>query len=141
MKTIKTIYNMINLKSFLIFITGIGLQISVSFAHDSGNPKDHSILNENFCILCLNLAPVAPAEAIFEGYSEGYAVISDFSFLAPETPKEADFSDSDVETSTYDIINLAPVAPAEADFDDTEPDLTPDFSFLAPVAPAEADFE
>ena len=52
-------------------------------------------------------------------------------FLAPKTPVEADFNES--EASLFDFSILVPVTPKEADFNDDD--------FLGPVTPKEASFE
>jgi hypothetical protein len=105
------------------------LSINVLFA---GN-DEASVVSETNSFHA-SLAPVTPAEAIFEESNEALATAF---MLAPVSPVEADFSDAISET-TIDMITLAPVTPIEADF--ANDDETTNVSVFAPVTPSVADF-
>jgi len=82
------------------------------------------------------LAPVTPAEAVFEDI---IPAVNDISVLAPVMPAEADFTDTP-SVIVVDPSDLAPMTPAEADFDDAI-GVSVGFIAFAPVPPVEADFE
>jgi hypothetical protein len=69
----------------------------------------------------------------------------DYSWLAPETPKEATFEDPEPRPAP-DITRLAPITPKEATFDESDTDPSSSGTLLTlqnikPVTPEEADFE
>ncbi len=90
------------------------------------------------------VAPVTPKEATFDD-SDGFETLlmSEhlIRILAPSTPKEATFEDIETIGIVFpDPLSLAPVTPKEADFSDPE---IPGAvaSALPPSPPREADFE
>jgi hypothetical protein len=106
------------------------LSMNVLFANNDGAAVINNMNSSTFT----TLAPATPAEATFEETNDVTAIAFK---LAPSTPIEADFSDVITETTIY-ITTLAPVTPSEADF--ASDDETTNVSALAPVTPSAADF-
>jgi hypothetical protein len=75
-----------------------------------------------------------------------FTVYDDYSWLAPETPREATFEDSEPRPAP-DIARLAPITPKEATFNEacsdpsTPSEMMLSLQNIAPVAPKEADFD
>jgi hypothetical protein len=112
----------------ILIVAVLALQVNVLFAGNDLNSTP--VANANNTITLTSLAPIVLAEATFEDAID----ITDFAYLAPATPREAQFEDISYETIS--VLNLAPLTPAVADFEDEI-----DISSLAPIVPAEADFE
>jgi len=101
------------LKTFIIFLGVVGLQVStVNAGSLKGMPAPKAVF------VVTSLAPSVPAVADF---SDMPLVISEiYSTLQPVAPKEASFDDSGMEA--YAALNLVnkfrPEIPGEAGFDD-----------------------
>jgi len=84
--------------------------IEATFSDSDG---ETTLIRENMTRI---LAPVTPAEASFDDQYIPLILSPDPAQLAPEPPKEADFSDA--EAAPEDSVNLKPVTPELADFED-----------------------
>lgn len=90
------------------------------------------------------LAPVTPKEALFNDSEP--RPLAEINRLAPITPKEATFEDSKVEFIFQPLNPLllqkfAPVTPKEAEFEDSSLDKKTGPDPLAPTSPLAASFE
>ena len=86
------------------------------------------------------LAPVNPKEADFSDNDLVSTTALSAATLAPALPSEADFTDSDVSILDLMVPDLAPKTPGEADFIDSDTNTVDPFN-LAPHAPGEATFD
>jgi len=118
--------------TFYIMLTFFGLQSNLFFADNTNAQAIYSSLYSY------------PTEA----YSSDNDLMplcapafNMLSTLAPVTPAEADFNDSDSNTLDLLIPELAPKTPGEADFLDTDTTISGDAGNLAPVIPVEATFD
>jgi|WetSurMetagenome_2_1015567.scaffolds.fasta_scaffold248191_1 hypothetical protein len=118
--------------SVIILATVLGLQANILFAANPDRNCSTGTATES-CIAWL--APATPRVADFEEASPSEATTIDLISLKPVIPEVADFSDAGSD------LNLAPEVPAVADFSDSADELPADLTVLAPVSPTEADFE
>ena len=111
--------------TFYIILAFFGLQSNLLFAYSTSAQTIYS----------------EPMEAAFSDNdlvpSSSPALYS----LAPVTPREADFSDSDSDDLNSLMMDLAPKTPDEADFLDSNTPTGMGDMNLAPVLPSEATFE
>jgi hypothetical protein len=128
------------MKTMIIFLsTLLILNTSLIFAHTPGEIKSEPIKME----MTVGVDKLIPVMPILVEFTDGtdYLAMPDAMImkLAPFTPKEADFEDSDF-LSPVNIEKLAPETPKESDFEDVNflNSIVP--AKLAPTTPAEADF-
>ena len=117
-----------------ITILAAVLVLSTSALFAGNETSSVPVSNDNAAIAMEFLAPVAPAEAIFEDLP----IVNEIAPLVPVTPSEATFEDF-----TSDMVStfaLAPVVPTQADFEDVVAEIIIDNGVLAPVTPS-VDFE
>jgi hypothetical protein len=112
----------------------------------AGDPKINimkaDLNKENISFNRTDLAPVTPKEAFFND-SEAQPV-SEISFLAPITPKEAIFEDYNeeffIQSLSQILKKIAPETPDEAEFDNDVPILGSGIESLVPLSPGMASF-
>lgn len=115
------------MKTTTIIIAALLLQVNILFANIDGVPERET--KELTFTTSVFLAPVTPKEATFDETDASAEIL-----IQPVTPKEATFEE---ETEELSLVNLAPVTPAEADFNDDDQGAI----VLSPVTPIEADFD
>ena len=97
----------------IILITFLVLSTNFLFA---GNDIEYIPASKDMAFTNTMVAPSAPLEASFEENTTEPFIASILLELAPVTPAEADFSESDIFT-TPGPQTIAPETPAFADFD------------------------
>ena len=91
-----------------------------------------------------NLAPVTPKEAFFNDSEP--RPLSEINRLAPITPKEATFEEINAESGTITmnpliLKKISPVTPKEAEFEETFSESINENIVLTPTTPLAASFE
>jgi hypothetical protein len=134
----KTQINLAAIRTILIIAGISGLLISQSQAK---SPAANGPASSTFTIV--SCAPVTPAVADFDDPVPEKTLFH-LNLLVDKT-KEGSFNDeSDVQLESPEFLkSIAPVTPAEADFEDSDPvqEVTTAVNFCGPDVPSEAAFD